>query len=76
VAHLHVNATPSGYPGPKTFPELHLPTRRICLEEIVRHLIVEHDVPTLTDRAEALAFLDAQKAEFERERTDADAPAR
>lgn len=70
VAHLHVNATPACYEGPKSFPSLHLPTRRLSLEVIIRHLIVEHDVPTLGSRAEALAFLDVQQAEFERNRSD------
>ena len=70
VAHLHVNATPQCYDGPKSFPSLHLPTRRLSLEEIVRYLIIEHEVPTLGPPAEALAFLNAQQDEFERNRSD------
>jgi hypothetical protein len=70
VAHLHVNATPPSYRGSKPFPRLHFPTRRLSLEEIIRHLIVEHDVPTLCPQDEALAFLDDQQEEFEKNRTD------
>jgi hypothetical protein len=70
IAHLHVNASPVCYEGSKPFPDLHLPTRRLSLEEIVRHLIVEHGVPTIGSREEALGFLDEQQAEFERNRTD------
>ena len=42
--HLHVHATPDGYTGSKPFPRLHLPTRRITLEQVVWHLIQEHGV--------------------------------
>ena len=42
--HLHVHATPQHYPSEKAFPRLHLPTRRITLEQIVWHLIHEHGV--------------------------------
>ncbi|MGH2391140.1 MAG: hypothetical protein ACRDIE_23335, partial [Chloroflexota bacterium] len=72
IAHLHVNASPEHYTGRKPFPELHLPTRRLSLEEIIRHLIVEHEVPTLCGEGEALAFLDEQQAEFEKNRTDSE----
>ena len=68
VAHLHINATPRSYRGAKPFPRLHFPTRRLSLEEIIRHLIVEHDVPTLCPRDEALAFLEQQQEEFEKHR--------
>lgn len=74
VAHLHVNATPLCYRGVKAFPDLHLPTRRLSLEAILRHLIVEHDVPVLGDRDAALTFLDEQQADFERRRTDPEKP--
>lgn len=42
--HLHVHATPHHYPGEKPFARLHLPTRRLTLEQIVWHLIREHGV--------------------------------
>ena len=42
--HLHVSAVPENYPGCKPFPRLHLPTRRITLEQVVWHLIQEHGV--------------------------------
>ncbi len=43
--HLHVHAErPEHYAGDKAFPRLHLPTRRITLEQVVWHLIHEHDV--------------------------------
>lgn len=74
VSHLHVNAEPRWYRGAKPFPDLHLPTRRLSLEEIIRHLIVEHDVPTLGPKQDALDFLDEQQADFERNRTDPGRP--
>lgn len=42
--HLHVHAAPAGYALGKPFPRLHLPTRRITLEQVVWHLIQEHGV--------------------------------
>lgn len=76
VSHLHVNAEPSYYRGTKPFPDLHLPTRRLSLEEIIQHLIVEHDVPTLGPREDVLAFLDEQQQVFEQNRTDLAKPTR
>lgn len=70
VAHLHINATPRSYRGSKPFPRLHFPTRRLSLEEIIRHLIVEHDLPTLCPRDEALAYLQERQEEFEKNRSD------
>lgn len=75
IAHLHVNAQPQHYRGAKPFPDLHLPTGRLSLEAIIRHLIVEHDVPTVEDRDRALAFLRDQEKEFNERRTDPDRPA-
>ena len=34
-SHLHIHAAPRHYTGEKPFPRLHLPTRRITLEQIV-----------------------------------------
>ena len=42
--HLHLFATPDHYPLERPFPRLHLPTRRITLEQVVWHLIHEHNV--------------------------------
>ena len=42
--HMHVHATPRHYSGDKPFSRLHLPTRRLTLEQIVWHLIQEHGV--------------------------------
>lgn len=42
--HLHVHATPHHDTPPKPFSRLHLPTRRITLEQIVWHLIHDHGV--------------------------------
>ena len=42
--HLHVYASPTGYAQDRAFPRLHLPTRRITLEQVVWHLIQEHGV--------------------------------
>ena len=43
-SHLHVYASPTGYAQDRAFHRLHLPTRRITLEQIVWHLIHEHGV--------------------------------
>ena len=72
VAHMHVNAKPEHYDGDKPFPELHFPTRRLSLEEIIRHLIIEHDATTRGSREDALAFLEKQLVAFEQKRTDAE----
>ena len=42
--HLHVYESPAGYAQDRAFPRLHLPTRRITLEQIVWRLIHEHNV--------------------------------
>ena len=42
--HLHVHAVPKDYAGSKPFPRLHLPARRVTLEQVVWHLIQEHGV--------------------------------
>ena len=47
--HLHVFASPAHYPLERPFPRLHLPTRRITLEQIVWHLIQEHGVQPRRD---------------------------
>ena len=47
--HLHVFAAPAHYPLERPFPRLHLPTRRITLEQIVWHLIREHGVQPRRD---------------------------
>ena len=54
--HLHVHAErPEHHAGAKAFPRLHLPTRRISLEQVVWHLIQEHGVqPRRSDWHEVL----------------------
>ena len=47
--HLHVFAAPDHYPLERPFPRLHLPTRRITLEQIVWHLIREHGIQPRRD---------------------------
>lgn len=47
--HLHVFAAPAGYARERPFSRLHLPTRRVTLEQIVWHLIQEHDVEPRRD---------------------------
>lgn len=45
LSHVHVNAKPASYDGVKLFPDLHLPVpERVTIEDVVRHLITEHDV--------------------------------
>ena len=63
-AHVHVNACPAHYTGQKAFPELHIPTARVTLESVVRHLIVEHDIPPISDNWQQI--LGETQADFER----------
>ncbi len=42
--HMHVHAAPQHYVGERSFSRLHLPTRRLTVEQIVWHLIQEHGV--------------------------------
>ncbi len=44
ICHLHVYAAPQHYTPERPFSRLHLPTRRLTLEQIVWHLIQEHGV--------------------------------
>lgn len=67
--HLHVNAEPNEYTRVETvkdFPLLHLPTRRLSLEEIVWHLVNEH-IPTVNRKTKEqwFDFLNESKAEYE-----------
>jgi hypothetical protein len=48
-SHLHVNAAPESYSSGKPFPRLHLPTgARVTVEDVVRHLVNEHEVPVIS----------------------------
>jgi hypothetical protein len=47
-AHLHLNADPTSYPGTKAFPKLHIPTGRVTVEAVLRHLLDEHGVPCIS----------------------------
>lgn len=48
-SHVHVNASPEAYPGGKPYPNLHMPTGgRVTVEDIVRHLLMEHEVPAVS----------------------------
>jgi hypothetical protein len=42
--HVHVSASPTSYRGPRSFPDLHLPTGRVTIEELLRHLVREHAI--------------------------------
>ena len=42
--HVHVHAAPQHYVGERSFSRLHLPTRRLTVEQIVWRLIQEHGV--------------------------------
>jgi len=53
--HVHVNAAPMSYNGAKDFPRLHLPAGdRVTVESVLRHLIEEHDVPSLSPNWEEI----------------------
>lgn len=69
AGHLHVNAEPGGYARVETvkdFPALHLPTRRLSVEEILWHLINEHSPGTSDgDKDEWFDFLNESKVSYE-----------
>lgn len=59
ISHVHVNGVNESYTAfmatqgeKKVLSDVHLPTKRISLEEFVRHLIVEFKVPLLGGRTE------------------------
>lgn len=69
LAHLHLNAVPEGYPGPKPFPRLHMPTGRVTIEAVVRHLLDEHAVPALSPNwREMLSAAEGAFKEIQRRR--------
>lgn len=71
LAHVHVNAkSPGGYgTEQKDFSDLHLPTGRVTVEAVVRHLICEHGIEpispnweqTLTDTEAAFAAIQKKR---------------
>lgn len=80
AGHLHVNAEPRNYVRIETikdFPSLHLPTRRLSLEEIVWHLINEH-TPSVSsaDKEGWFEFLDGSKSGYEQRMTSERKPGR
>jgi hypothetical protein len=80
AGHLHVNSEPKNYAQIETvkgFPSLHLPTRRLSLEEIIWHLINEH-TPGISsaDKDEWFVLLDASKAGYETRILDEQTPPR
>jgi hypothetical protein len=54
TAHLHVNAHPDFYDGPRPFPALHLPTNYVTLESVIRHLVVEHQLGPISTNWESV----------------------
>lgn len=52
LAHLHVNASPEPYEGEKDFSELHIPTGRVTVEQLARHLVVEHGIGPISEHWE------------------------
>jgi len=54
VTHIHVNATPSAYSGQKPFPDLHLPTGRLTVEDLIRHLVHEQQIAPISPDWEAI----------------------
>ncbi len=63
ASHVHINATSEPYEAfmealgrRRPLSQVHFPTRRIGLEDLIEHLIVEFDVPTLYGRSKGEAF--------------------
>ena len=68
-AHLHVNSSPDSYAGRKRFNELHIPTGRVTVEDVCRHLVDEHAVgPVSSDWRETLRRTEADFREIQRKR--------
>jgi hypothetical protein len=42
--HVHVNSVPQGWAAGRHFHKLHMPTRRVAIEDVVRFLILEEIV--------------------------------
>jgi hypothetical protein len=69
-AHVHVNAQPGSYTGTKSFKDLHLPTGRVTVEGVARHLVTEHGIGPISDDWEAIlsetedAFRQIQRKRF------------
>jgi hypothetical protein len=69
VANLQINASPDSYAGDKRFRDLHLPTGRVTIEDIVRHLIDEHGLePVSDDWGETLSATEESFKEIQRKR--------
>lgn len=48
--HLHVRCAPGFYPSDRRdFSKLHLPSGRVILEDVIRFLVMEQEVPTVSD---------------------------
>lgn len=68
--HVHVNGCPSAYRGNKPFPDLHIPSGRVTLEDIARHLILEHQIKPITPKWDVTfgeteaAFWEIQRKRF------------
>jgi hypothetical protein len=74
-AHVHVNASPLSYSGAKAFPGLHMPTGspkhpRVTIEEIIRHLVYEHEVVPISAATweQTLADADTHFADVQKKR--------
>ena len=63
-SHLHVNAERSG----KSIRHIHFPTSRISVEQLIAHLIMEHDISSARD--DWRDFLGASHQGFVKRRTD------
>ena len=63
-SHIHVNMTK----GSKSLKEIHFPTGRVSIEQIIAHLIIEHGVKPL--RADWLELLTKSHDGFMEQRTD------
>jgi len=80
ISHVHVNAHNDAYDefikrvkGKYTpLSDIHLPTKRISLEDFIEHLIVEFKVPPLHGKTkeQALTILEEGRQRFEKNRTD------
>lgn len=74
-AHIHLNACPTTYSGAKEFDKLHLPTGRVTLEDILRHLVIEHAVqPVSPNWEQKLKQTEAAFREIQRKRFQKDSP--
>ena len=73
-SHFHVNGVHPKFPE-LDYKRLHIPAGRISVEQIIAHLMLEHEIKPKMSKDETIEFLRESHKGFSQRRTDlADAP--